>query len=191
MPQVWFLSWPGVSIDGSVPQQLTGEPSGQPIISADGKTITKRYVDKTSGQRKIALIPIEGGAPARVFDLDPSEPRSYIRWTPDALSIAFVRTTNAVSNIWAQPLPGGEPKQLTVSKDLRIFNFAWSRDGKQLAVSRGVSNTDAVLITGFKWLLKVLLLFPERLLRPFQAVRVSVTFRDKRVTLRANSPFRF
>jgi serine/threonine protein kinase/Tol biopolymer transport system component len=147
-----FKLWK-VSIDGGVPEQLNDLPSGAPIISPDGKTITEPYVDKTSGQGKIALLPIEGGPPTKVFDVDlRADRRSTIRWTPDAQSIAFVRTTNGVSNIWAQRLAGGEPKQLTVFKDQRIFNFAWSRDGKQLALSRGVSNTDVVLITGFKQL---------------------------------------
>jgi len=54
-----------------------------------------------------------------------------------------------VSNIWAQSLAGGEPKQLAVFKDQRIFNFAWWDDGKQLALSRG-ANRDVVLISGFK-----------------------------------------
>ena len=43
-----------------------------------------------------------------------------------------------------------EPKQLTEFKDQRIFNFAWSRDGKQLALSRGVVNSDVVLLSGFR-----------------------------------------
>jgi serine/threonine protein kinase/Tol biopolymer transport system component len=133
-----------VSIDGGEPVQQSEKSSGAPGISPDGKTRVATY-----GQGKIAVIPFEGGAPISVMDLQ-TEPRSSIRWTPDGRSIAFVRTTNGVSNIWAQPLAGGEPKQLTVFKDQRIFNFAWSLDGKQLALSRGVVNSDVVLISGFK-----------------------------------------
>jgi len=73
-----------------------------------------------------------------------------VRWTPDGRGVAFVRTTSGVSNIWAQRLDGGEPKQLTDFRDQRIVNFAWSRDGKQLALSRGVVNSDVVLISNFK-----------------------------------------
>jgi hypothetical protein len=32
----------------------------------------------------------------------------------------------------------------------QIFAFDWSRDGKQLAVSRGTINNDVVLISNFK-----------------------------------------
>jgi len=39
---------------------------------------------------------------------------------------------------------------MTDLKSELIFNFARSRDGQQLALSRGVVNQDVVLITGFK-----------------------------------------
>jgi eukaryotic-like serine/threonine-protein kinase len=147
-----FTLW-RVSINGGVPEQLTDQPSGQPVISPDGKTIAYAYLNKTSGQGKIALTPFESGSPTKVLDLDLdsiTDSRYPLRWTPDGRSIAFIRTTNGVSNIWAQPLAGGEPKQLTVFKDQRILNFAWSHDGKQLAFSRGGANSDVALITGFK-----------------------------------------
>jgi len=41
------------------------------------------------------------------------------------------------------------PKQLTDFKASRIYGFAWSRDGKQLAISAGVMNNDVVLIKDF------------------------------------------
>ncbi len=55
-----------------------------------------------------------------------------------------------ISNIWSQPLDGGAPKQLTDFKTDRIFAFDWSRDGKQLAVSRGTVTSDVVLIKDFR-----------------------------------------
>ena len=72
-----------------------------------------------------------------------------LRWTPDGRSVAFIRTSRRVSNLWGQPIDGGPPRQLTDFKDQRIANFAYSRDGKQLVFSRGVVNSDVVLISGF------------------------------------------
>ena len=77
-------------------------------------------------------------------------PCSFIHWTPDGQAVAYIRTRGGVSNIWSQPLDGSPPKQLTDFKSDRIFNFAWSRDGKQLALSRGVVNSDVVLISNFR-----------------------------------------
>jgi hypothetical protein len=56
-----------------------------------------------------------------------------------------------VSNIWIQPLDGGPPKQLNhVGKGDGILSFAWSRGGKQLAMARGDSASDVVLISNSK-----------------------------------------
>jgi serine/threonine protein kinase/dipeptidyl aminopeptidase/acylaminoacyl peptidase len=136
-----------VTIDGGVPIQLTDKPSWRPVISPDGKRIACHRLDE--GQWKIALLPFEGGMPIRIFNNSGVYNRPIL-WTPDGRAVAFIRTTEGVSNLFTQPLDGGEPQKLTDFKDQRIFNFAWSRDGKQLALSRGVVNSDVVLITNFK-----------------------------------------
>jgi hypothetical protein len=59
-------------------------------------------------------------------------------------------TRNGVTNLWAQPIDGSPPKQLTNFASERIFNFDFSRDGKQLALSRGTETSDVVLISNFK-----------------------------------------
>ena len=138
-----------IPIDGGDEAQLTDKPAGGAVISPDGKLIACNYQEEATRQFKIAIIPFEGGPPTRVFDLLGGPNRS-LWWTPDGRAIAYIVTSNGVSNIWAQPLAGGEPKPLTDFKDQRIFNFAWSRDGKQLALSRGVVNSDVVLITNFR-----------------------------------------
>ena len=40
--------------------------------------------------------------------------------------------------------------RVTHFTDGTIRSFAWSRDGKQLAVARGTQTSDVVLISGFK-----------------------------------------
>ena len=52
--------------------------------------------------------------------------------------------------MWTVPFAGGEPKQLTRFTDQFIFAFAWSRDGKRLALSRGTVSNDVVLLTAAK-----------------------------------------
>jgi hypothetical protein len=61
--------------------------------------------------------------------------------------VQFIDTRNGVSNIWNVSLKGGPPTQVTRFTSDRIFAFAWSRDGTQLALARGAVATDAVLIT--------------------------------------------
>ena len=45
---------------------------------------------------------------------------------------------------------GGEPHQVTKFASGRIFSFAWSRDGKQLLLSRGSESSDVILISNFR-----------------------------------------
>ena len=44
-----------------------------------------------------------------------------------------------------RPLDGGQPT-LVAKVDENVFAFAWSLDGKQLVMARGVNTSDVVLI---------------------------------------------
>jgi Tol biopolymer transport system component len=136
-------------LDGGTPVQLSEARSFLPSISPDGKLIAFNLWDEASGQWKIAIMPFEGGPPIKVFNILGGTFRRPI-WTPDGRAVAYPIYRGGATNIWAQPLDGGPPKQLTDFRDGLIFNFAWSRDGKQLALSRGIINSDVVLISNFR-----------------------------------------
>ncbi|MBL8208053.1 MAG: protein kinase [Blastocatellia bacterium] len=135
-----------VPIDSGAPVQITNKYSEYPVISPDGKLIACRYKDEPASPTTIAIIPFEGGEPIKTFDL----PISHMRWTTDARALTFIVTRAGVSNLWNQPLAGGPPKQLTNFQAETIHSFAWSRDGKRLALVRGVINNDVVLIRNFR-----------------------------------------
>lgn len=138
-PTIWK-----VSVDGGEPVQLVDKYSKSPVISPDGKQIACSYWDEQYDTKfYIALIPIDGGTPVKTFDL----PTANVRWASDGRALTYIDTHNNASNIWSQPLAGGPPRQLTNWKSDRIFNFAWSRDGRQLALARGVITNDVVLIS--------------------------------------------
>ncbi len=52
--------------------------------------------------------------------------------------------SNGADNIWSQPLNGEPRKPVTNFRSDSIFSFAWSQDGKRLAISRGPVTTDVV-----------------------------------------------
>ena len=134
-----------VSIDGGEPVQVNDKASSRPAISPDGKWIACAYFGPEG--IKTAVYPFAGGEPVRILDV--SSPGFYVRWTPDGLALAHIdRQTQR--NIVSQPVDGGPPKPLTDFQADRIFRFAWSRDGKQLALVRGNVTSDVVLIRNFR-----------------------------------------
>jgi len=139
-----------VSIDGDNQVQLTDYYSVRPAISPDGKQIVFVFIDEQVKPKRsrAAIISIDGGPAVKVLDLPVSSRR--MGWTSDGRAITYVDPRPGVHNIWAQPLDGGPPKQLTNFTNDQIFAYAWSSDSRQLACARGNWNSDVVLINDIK-----------------------------------------
>lgn len=136
-----------VSVRGGEPTQLTNGFTMLPAVSPDGKWIACYYWDgQNKFQPKIAVIPAEGGSPAKIFDTVPSNMRP-IKWAADGRSVTYIDQQNGASNIWSMSLEGGQPKRVTNFTSERLFSFGWSPDGKDLACSRGVITNEVVLFT--------------------------------------------
>ena len=69
-----------------------------------------------------------------------------LRWSPSGQAIQYLLTRNGATNIWEQPLTGGDPRQVTNFTSGLIFDFAWSRNGKQLLLAKGTQTSDVILI---------------------------------------------
>jgi Tol biopolymer transport system component/tRNA A-37 threonylcarbamoyl transferase component Bud32 len=138
-----------VPIDGGTPAKVTDALDGSTMLAPDGKTFFTLHRDPEPGSPlKLLIIPANGGEPLRTLDAPDS--MEAVRWSPDAQAIDYVVTSEGVSNLWRLPLSGGKPRQLTEWKADRIGWFAWSPDGKQLALSRGTQTSDIVLIKDFR-----------------------------------------
>jgi len=91
-----------------------------------------------------AVVRMDGSAPWREMTAFRGKALRNVRWTPDSRSLTY----SDGWNLWAQPLDGGPARQLTAFTGVEtISSFAWSRDGRQLAVSRGQTTSDVVMIT--------------------------------------------
>ena len=138
-----------VSSKGGTPQQLTQKNSSAAVLSPDGKLMLYYSLENVeTAVPRIEVVPATGGEPISVFD----SPRNShdAAWAPDGKTIIYAVDDQKVSNLWAIPLEGGKPRQLTNWTAEQIFLFAWSRDGKQLAVSRGHISNDVLLIKDFR-----------------------------------------
>jgi len=141
-----------IPIEGGTLQKLSDLQGLLPAYSLDGKFISFRNNEGTTPenyQHWIVIIPAEGGAALHRFILDPRVIGGFgnrQQFTPDGKGIASVVEEGGAGNVWVQPLDGGSPKQLTFFTSDRIDDFAFSHDGKQLALLRGRTNRDVVLI---------------------------------------------
>ncbi|HEX8128693.1 MAG TPA: protein kinase [Pyrinomonadaceae bacterium] len=156
---VYYISRDGASnytfwrvpVEGGEPARVTEKPINNARLSPDGKSFfTLRSVELVANApRQIAVLPVEGGDPVRTFDAPPG--LDMLRWSPDGQAIDYVVRREGASGLWRLPLKGdAPPRQLADLKTYFINWYAWSPDGRQLAVARGNPITDMILIKDFK-----------------------------------------
>jgi len=138
-------------IEGGTPTEVASSPSGiEGVISPDGQWIAYGYEEGSPVQLpKLAVIPAAGGSPLHVFSR-PSGTQGALRWSPNQKGLQYLLTRNGATNVWEQPLTGGAPRQVTNFTSGRIFDFSWTRDGKQLLLAKGETTSDVVLISNFR-----------------------------------------
>lgn len=123
---------------------------GHLLLSRDGETLVYRSatIEPHSILHLVALNLATGKAENREFHGAWGGP---IRWSPDGSALQYRITTGGVSNLWEEPLAGNRPaRQVTHFTSDYIFDFAWTRDGKQIVLSRGTMGGDAVLLSNFR-----------------------------------------
>jgi Tol biopolymer transport system component len=130
-----------IPVEGGEPVQVVADLSFYPAISTDGSLLAY------GSEGKIRVAPSAGGQPIKTF-----EERGWMYlWMPGRRMLSYLSSQNDVTNIWAQPLDGGEPQRLTDFKPGPALGlYAWSRDGKQLAVTTGSPTSDVVLLSNTK-----------------------------------------
>jgi Tol biopolymer transport system component len=138
-----------ISIDGGSPERVTDHLGYGKAISPDGQRIAYLAYEREGG-RVLEVMSFAGGAPINTLELPPTASARDFQFSGDGKSVLFLDSRNGTSNIWSLPLDGSQPKQVTNFKANQIFDFAFSRDGKQLAFTRGETASDVVMIAGFK-----------------------------------------
>jgi serine/threonine protein kinase len=150
---VFFMQQAGIKklfkvpVDGGVPQLISDLPSsGTFDVSPDGKIAAFPTLEH-SGEHKemLAVMDTDGSKAPKIVDFQ--RPRfSLLHFTADGKSVVYATRENGVDNLWLQPLDGSKGKQITDFTSERIFDFHSSFDGKQLALVRGHTDADVVLI---------------------------------------------
>ncbi len=116
-------------------------------LTADGKTAAVLTLEGKGVDTKtiIKLIDANGGPPIKTI-----HPRTSIAglmtFSPDGNYLYYPVNEHGVSNLVKQSIDGGDAVPVTNFDELVIYDYSYDWNNKKLAVTRGRSNSDAVLI---------------------------------------------
>jgi eukaryotic-like serine/threonine-protein kinase len=133
-----------IPIDGGSPETLIKSPFVPYALSPDGNTVASFEVREADHTVMLVLVSLVDGKKSSLkFD-----PRGLpiLVFLPSGKALAYMVREKGVDNLWIQPLDGTPRRQLTHFTSERIAGYAFSKDGAQLGLKRGHSESDAVLL---------------------------------------------
>jgi len=136
-----------ISIDGGEPVKLSPELAASGVdFSRDGKWIVfAQFVRSTGHVEKLTLMSTESSKAEKTLDFQ--QPRNgTVQFAPDGKSVVYPFANKGVDNLWRQPLDGSAGKQITNFDSEFITQFRYSFDGSKLALARGHTDSDVVMI---------------------------------------------
>ena len=135
-----------VSIEGGSPARISELIVAGPLdLSPDGKLVAFSTFHSTDTKEKIALVSAESGKTGRLLDVE-RPPHGLVRFSSDGKALVYPIHTGEVHNLWRQNLDGSPGQQITHFDAEEIFDFRWSPDGSKLALERGHTDSDVVLL---------------------------------------------
>lgn len=142
-----------VAVLGGDSKKILTNVQSTVALSPDGRQLAfGRYLPAATQQYELWLANADGTNQRKLSTF--SEPSYWsgfgLAWSPDSRALVYRDRRGDVSNLWRQPLDGAQPAQITDFKSEIIRYFSYSRDGKQIVMSRGNVTRDAVLITDEK-----------------------------------------
>jgi DNA-binding winged helix-turn-helix (wHTH) protein len=121
-------------------------PDGKYLACPNWRQRTANDADKHNSE--LVIISTETKSVFQYIPIDRISPN--FRFSPDSKAIEFIAALDSGTQIMRQHFNESEPKSiLSMPKD-RIFNFAWSKNRKNLAISHGQQIRDAVMLTNIE-----------------------------------------
>jgi len=136
-----------VPINGGTPRQVSDlNVAGYFDISPDNRTLAFATVDHAAGhEERLALVSVDSGKLEKKIEFQRTR-TGLVHFSRDGKSIVYPIRENNADNLWQQPLDGSPGRQLTSFKSEHIWDYHWSPDGTKLALVRGHTDSDVVLI---------------------------------------------
>ncbi len=134
-----------VPIDGGAPETVVKFSIGSYALSPDGKDVASLEVRELDHKLMLRLDSAEGHHLV-YHDIDQRALPGGLAFTPDGKAVVYVVREKGVDNLWGQPLDGSTSKPLTHFTSDKIMRFVYSPDGAQIAIERGETESDVVLL---------------------------------------------
>ncbi|HLI63040.1 MAG TPA: protein kinase [Terriglobales bacterium] len=135
-------------LSGGQPRRISNQVTDFGVFSPDGQQIAALTTEGEGIRFKtmIAIIPAQGGLPVKVFP--PATAISNVfQYAPDGQSLYYPITAKGISNMVMQPIDSKSITPVTDFHELTIYGYSYDWKNKRLALARGRSNTDVVLLT--------------------------------------------
>jgi serine/threonine protein kinase len=133
-----------IPVEGGPPETIIKFPAEPYALSPDGKTVAAFEVREADHTVMLVLYSVVDGKKS-AFEFDRRGLLGLV-FLPSGKALVYVVREKGVDNLWIQPLDGTPPRQLTHFTAERIAGYAFSKDGSQLGIRRGHSESDAVLL---------------------------------------------
>lgn len=141
----WTLMRVSTSGGEASPLYTKGAVS-DPSVSGDGKYVG--FEDSSDGKSVFMELASDGGAPVHQVEVPPDADHLRLAW--DGRGVYYNLRNGDIDNLWFQALEGGKPSQFTHFSSDHIYAYAFSRDGKKVALTRGNARQDAVMLSNFR-----------------------------------------
>ncbi len=141
-----------VPVEGGEVETYKELPGGYSFfwaMSPDGRTIAHTYREPGGNVSKVAVRPVESNTPSIVLDIWPT---GFLKWAPDGKSLVYHEREGdegSDNKLFQIDLVRRTPRVAADTDPESIADIAYSRDGKKVAVVRGRTIADAVMISGY------------------------------------------
>ena len=140
-----------VPVDGGTVTEIKDYPNAGYIFFSHSQKFLGYVYGSAADQYRPHIALVDAATKKVIRRFDYPFGAGAITFAPDDRSIQMQLTRNGASNVWAQPLDGGPLRPVTNFPSGESNGaFAWSADGKELYMSRGITKRDVVMITNFQ-----------------------------------------
>jgi len=133
-----------IPIDGGSAETVLSPSNAITALSPDGKMLAGFEVRELDHKLMLHLYSIEDKK-VTYQDVDQNA-TGPVGFAPDGKGIIYTIHQKGVSNLWLQPLDNSPSRQLTHFTSEGMFKFSFSKDGTKIAIERGHSESDAVVL---------------------------------------------